>query len=62
MPTLTSGDTLSLNALAGANGVTQNSNVSLGTIKGSPSAGDNIGLSTFAVDSIDSYEGNSIRI
>jgi pSer/pThr/pTyr-binding forkhead associated (FHA) protein len=59
MPTLTSGDTLSLNALAGANGVTQNSNVSLGTIKGSPSAGDNIGLSTFAVDSIDSYEGNS---
>ena len=57
MPTLSSGDTLSLNNLAGANGVTQNDNVSLGTIKGSPSAGDNIGLSTFAVDSIDSISG-----
>ena len=41
----TSGDTLSLNALAGATGNTQNLNVSLGTIKGSPVGGDNIGLS-----------------
>ena len=58
MATLSSGDTLSLNNLAGANGVTQNSNVSLGTIKGgSPSAGDNITLSSFAVDSIDSMSG-----
>ena len=58
MATLISGDTLSLNNLAGANGVTQNSNVSLGTIKGgSPSGGDNITLSSFAVDSIDSMSG-----
>jgi len=57
MPTLTSGDTLSLNNLAGATGNTQGANVSLGTIKGSPSAGDDIGLSTFAVDSVDSVTG-----
>lgn len=57
MPTLTSGNTLSLNNLAGATGNTQNSNVSLGTIKGSPVAGDNIGLSTFTVDSVDSVTG-----
>ena len=58
MATVSSGDTLSLNNLAGANGVTQNSNVSLGTIKGgSPSAGDNITLSSFAVDSIGSLSG-----
>tara|TARA_Y100000289_G_scaffold65477_1_gene79147 strand:- start:255 stop:1562 length:1308 start_codon:yes stop_codon:yes gene_type:complete len=62
MPTLSSGDTLSLNNLAGANGVTQNDNVSLGTIKGSPSAGDNIGLSTFAVDSIDSISGYTYAV
>jgi hypothetical protein len=57
MPTLTSGNTLSLNNLAGATGNTQNSNVSLGTIKGSPQASDNIGLSTFAVDSVGSVTG-----
>ena len=57
MATLTSGNTLSLNALAGATGNTQNSNVSLGTIKGSPQANDNIGLSTFAIDSVGSING-----
>lgn len=57
MPILISGDTLSLNNLAGATGITQNSNVSLGTIKGSPVAGDNIGLSTFAIDSVGSVTG-----
>ena len=61
MPTLSSGDTLSLNDLAGANGVTQDANVSLCTIKGgSPSSGDNVGLSTFAVDSIDSIDRKSV--
>ena len=52
-----SGDTLSLNNLAAATGNTQNSNVSLGDIKGSPSAGDNIGLDTFAIDGVDSITG-----
>ena len=54
MPTLTSGDTLSLNALAGATGNTQNSNVSLGTIKGSSVT---TGLSSYAVDSIGDVSG-----
>ena len=54
MPTLTSGDTLSLNALAGATGNTQNSNVSLGTIRGSAVT---TGLSSYAVDSIGSVSG-----
>lgn len=54
MPTLTSGDTLSLNALAGATGNTQNSNVSLGTIRGSATT---TGLSFYAVDSIDDVSG-----
>ena len=54
MPTLTSGDTLSLNALAGATGNTQNSNVSLGTIRG---AATTTGLSFYAVDSIGSLNG-----
>ncbi len=54
MPTLTSGDTLSLNALAGATGNTQNSNVSLGTIRGSAVT---TGLSFYAVDSIDDVSG-----
>jgi hypothetical protein len=54
MPTLTSGDTLSLNALAGATGNTQNSNVSLGTIRGSAVS---TGLSSYAVDSIGSVSG-----
>ena len=54
---ITSGETLSLNNLAGATGNTQDSNVSLGDIKGSPSAGDNIGLDTFAIDGVDSITG-----
>jgi hypothetical protein len=54
MPTLTSGDTLSLNALAGATGNTQNSNVSLGTIRGSAVS---TALSSYAVDSIGSVNG-----
>jgi hypothetical protein len=54
MPTLTSGATLSLNALAGATGNTQNSNVSLGTIKGSSVT---TGLSSYAVDSIGDVSG-----
>lgn len=47
-----SGDTLSLNALAGATGNTQGSNVSLGTIEGSPTAGENISLGSYSVNSI----------
>ena len=54
MPTLTSGDTLSLNNLAGATGFTQNSNVSLGNIRGSAVT---TGLSFYAVDSIDDVSG-----
>ena len=54
MPTLTSGDTLSLNALAGATGNTQNSNVSLSTIRG---ASVSTGLSSYAVDSIGDVSG-----
>ena len=57
MATLSSGDTLSLNDLAGANGVTQGANVSLGSIKGSPQANDDIALSKFAVDTIGSMSG-----
>lgn len=57
MATLTSGDTLSLNNLAGATGHTQNSNVSLGTIKGSPSAGDNISMKQFTIDSVTTISG-----
>ena len=57
-----SGDTLSLNNLAGATGNTQNSNVSLGSIKGSPSAGDNIGLDTFAIDTVDSISGYTYAV
>jgi hypothetical protein len=54
MPTLTSGNTLSLNALAGATGNTQNSNVSLGTIKGSAVS---TALSSYAVDAINAVSG-----
>jgi len=51
-----SGDTLSLYNLAGAtgNGLT---NISLGTIKGSPSAGNNISMSAFSIDTVDSVTG-----
>ena len=62
MPTLSSGDTLSLNNLADATGNSAAENISLGTIKGSPSAGDNISLSSFAVDSIDSMSGYTYAV
>lgn len=55
---ISAGETLSLNNLAGATGDVQNSNVSLGSIKGSPSAGDNITLSSFGIDAVSaSLEG-----
>jgi hypothetical protein len=54
MPTLNPGDTLSLNALAGATGNTQNSNVSLGTIRGSAVS---TALSSYAVDAINAVSG-----
>lgn len=58
MPTLTSGDTLSLNNLAGAMERTQNSNVSLGSMfNGIAQAGSNVGLSEFAIDSVGSITG-----
>lgn len=60
MPTLTAGDTLSLNNLSSATGIgTAGTNVSLGAQadNGTPSAGDNISLSSFAVDSMDSISG-----
>lgn len=56
MATLTSGDTLSLNSLGSATGQGV-SDISLGTIKGSPVGGDNIGLSEFAIDSVGSING-----
>lgn len=56
MATLTSGNTLSLNNLGSATsqGATD---ISLGTIKGSPVGGDNIGLSTFAIDTVGTISG-----
>lgn len=54
---ISAGETLSLNNLAGATGDTQNSDVSLGSIKGSPSAGDNISLSSFGIDGVGSLSG-----
>ena len=51
-----SGDTLSLYNLAGATGNSL-TNISLGTIKGSPTAGDTIGLSKFSIDSVGSVSG-----
>tara|TARA_B110000211_G_scaffold105472_1_gene122694 strand:+ start:899 stop:2206 length:1308 start_codon:yes stop_codon:yes gene_type:complete len=62
MPTLVSGDTLSLNNLAGANGVTQGANVSLGAIKGSPVANDSIGLSSFSLDAVTTIGGFTYAI
>jgi len=59
---ITSGETLSLNNLAGATGNTQNSNVSLGSIKGSPSAGDNITLSSFGIDGVGSLTGYTYAV
>jgi len=57
MATLSSGDTLSLNDLAGATGNTQNTNVSLGAIKGLPAANENIGLSEYAIDGVSTISG-----
>jgi hypothetical protein len=51
-----SGDTLSLYNLAGATGNSL-TNISLGTIKGSPAAGNNISMSNFSIDSVDSISG-----
>ena len=50
-----SGDTLSLNALAGATGVTQNSDVSLNTINSS--AGTEVSLDDFGIDTVGSISG-----
>ena len=55
-------ETLSLNNLAGATGNTEGSNVSLGAIKGSPSAGDNISLSSFGIDSVGSLSGYTYAV
>lgn len=58
MPTLSSGDTLSLNNLNTATGGTGASEASIGTIyNGTPSAGDNISFSSFAIDSVGSISG-----
>ena len=57
MATLSSGDTLSLNGLAVATG---QSTKSISAAKGgSPSAGDNISFSSFAIDSVGSISGYS---
>lgn len=57
MATLSSGDTLSLNGLATATG---QSTKSISAAKGgSPSAGDNISFSSFAIDSVGSISGYS---
>lgn len=58
MATLVSGDTLSLYNLGIATGVgTPSGPFSLGTMKGSPTSGDDIGLSKFAIDSVDNLVG-----
>ena len=59
---ISAGETLSLNNLAGATGNTQGANVSLGTIKGSPVAGDNITLSSYGVDAIGSLTGYTYAV
>ena len=59
---ISAGETLSLNNLAGATGDTQDSNVSLGTIKGSPSAGDNISISSFGIDTVGSLSGYTYAV
>ena len=51
----TSGDTLSLNNLAGALGETQNSNVSLNTLNSS--AGTEVSLDDYGIDSVDDISG-----
>ena len=50
-----SGDTLSLNALAGATGNTQNSDVSLNTINSS--AGTEVSIDNFGIDTVGSISG-----
>ena len=55
MATLTSGDTLSLNGLASATGqATKSVSAAIG---GTPTSGDNISFSSFAIDSVDSVSG-----
>ena len=58
MPTLSSGDTLSLDDLNTATGGTGADEASIGTIyNGTPTAGDNISFSSFAIDSVGSISG-----
>lgn len=52
---ITSGETLSLNNLAGARGITQGANVSLNAINSS--AGTSIAISSFGIDSVDALGG-----
>lgn len=59
---VTSGDTLSLNNLGSATGQGA-SNISLGTIKGSPTGGDNISLGqNFFIDSVDNISGYTYAV
>jgi len=59
MATLVSGDTLSLNNLAGATGNTQGVNVSLGTIRGGAIS---TGLSSYAIDSVTGITGYTYAV
>tara|TARA_B110000093_G_scaffold86931_1_gene94084 strand:+ start:427 stop:1749 length:1323 start_codon:yes stop_codon:yes gene_type:complete len=59
---ITSGETLSLNGLAAATGNTQNANVSLGSIKGTPVAGDNISLSSYGIDAVGAVTGYTYAV
>lgn len=52
----------SLNNLAGATGFTQGANVSLGTIEGSPTAGENIQLGSFALTSVTAPTGYTYAV
>ena len=52
----------SLNNLAGATGFTQASNVSLGTIKGSPAANDTISIGSFALTSVTAPTGYTYAV
>ena len=60
MATLVSGDTLSLNNLAGATGNTQGVNVSLGAIRGG--SGITTGLSSYAIDSVVGITGYTYAV
>jgi len=52
----------SLNNLAGATGFTQGANVSLGTIEGSPTAGENISIGSFALTSVTAPTGYTYAV